>query len=119
MFLAVAWRLHRTELRADMQRYYGMDIERMGVDFTIWQAAACAVRLPLGSSLMAALDPRAQYTLTDYLLHRLGDMLAGKHLPYPWELETEKPVADFGTMPLEDFKRWHAAAFGGEGGENG
>lgn len=111
MFLVVAWKMHRAELRADLQRYYGMNIERMGQDFSIWQAAACAARLPLGSSLMAAIDPKAQYTQSDFLIHRIGDILAGKHIPYPWENETERPVADFGSMPIDDFKRWHEERF--------
>ena len=112
MFLAWCWKHHRAEIRADFQRYYHLNIERMGTDFSVWQAAACAVRLPLGSSLMAAIDPKAQYTITDYLLHRLGDMLAGKHIPFPWETPADVPVADFGTMPINEFKRWHAEHFG-------
>ena len=108
--LAYAWKHHRTQLRADLQRYYHLNIERMGHDFTIWQAAACAAALPLGSSLMQAIDPRAQYTLTDYLLHRISEQLAGQHIPYPWE-NADKPLADFGSMPIEDFKKWHAEKF--------
>ena len=83
----------------------------MGDRFTIWQAAACAAALPLGSALMQAIDPRAQYTQADYLLHRIGDVLCGKHVPYPWENVTEQPVANFGSMPIADMKRWHEEKF--------
>lgn len=112
MFLVWCWKHHRTELRADLQRYYNLNIERMGADFSVWQAAACAVRLPLGSSLMAALDPKASYTQSDYLMHRIGDILAQKHIPYPWESTADVPVADFGTMPIDDFRAWHDEHFG-------
>lgn len=86
----------------------------MGQDFTIWQAAACAAALPLGSALMAAADPKAQYTLTQYLLHRISEQLAGQHIPYPWE-SADEPVADFGAMDIDDFKRWHELKFSERG----
>ena len=115
MFLAYAWNHHRTQVRADLQRYYRLNIERMGTDFSIWQAAACAAALPLGSTLMQAIEPKAMYTLSDFLMHRIGDILCGKHIPYPWEEnETEKPVADFGKMDIDDFKAWHAERFENE-----
>lgn len=112
MLLAQAWCLYRTETRADLQRYYGLNIERMGKDFSIWHAAACVACLPLGSRLMQAIDPKAQYSQSDYLLHRLGDFMAQQHIPYPWEMK-DKKVADFGTMEIESFKRWHASKFAG------
>ena len=101
-----AWVTHPTEVRADLQRYYHLNIERMGEEFSIWQAAACVCCLPMGSSLLAATDPKLQYSMTDYLLHRVSDLLAGKHLPYPWEAETRRAIADFGSLSVDEFMEW-------------
>ena len=94
-----------------------MNIEGLGRDFSMWQAAACAACLPLGSALLAALDPKAGYSQSDFLLHRISDLIAREHIPYPWEKQGAEPVADFGTMGIDDFKRWHTEHF--RGGCNG
>lgn len=105
--LAELWRRYPTQLRADLQRYFGLNVERMGRDFSCWQAAACAVSLPLGSSTHAAIDPRASYTREELFLHTLVNLLAKEHLPFPWE-EAERQIADFEAVGLDEFKRWHA-----------
>ena len=86
--------------------YYGLNLDRMGHDFTIWQAAACAACLPLGSALLAAIDPKLQYTTADYLVHRLGDLLAHQHIPYPWEQQSRQQIASFGSMPIDELDKY-------------
>lgn len=97
-----------TEVRADLQRYYGINIERMGEELSVWQVAACVRCLPLGSATLSKVDPRAQYTMTEYLLHRIGDVTARQHLAYPWEKSTEA-IADFGAVDRDEFDAWYAS----------
>ncbi|MBQ6453752.1 MAG: hypothetical protein IJJ14_05300 [Coriobacteriales bacterium] len=98
--------LHPTEVRADLQRYFNLNIERMGKDFSVWQVAACVCCLPLGSATLTAIDPRNRYTIEDFLLHRIGDFLAHEHVPYPWEAQHDQPIADFGSATVEEFIAW-------------
>lgn len=73
---------------------------------SLWQVAACVVDLPLGSALMSAIDPRAQYTTTEYLLHRLLDVAVGKHIPFPWE-KTEEKIGEFEAVERDEFDEWY------------
>lgn len=38
-----------SELRADLQQYYGLDIDGMGADYSHAHAACCAAQLPAGA----------------------------------------------------------------------
>ena len=105
MTLIGAWMEYPTEVRADLQRYYQIDIEHMGKEHSVWQVAACVCCLPLGSALLAAVDPRNCYSVTDYLLHRIGDLLAHEHIPFPWEAG-DQPIADFGSATVEEYELW-------------
>lgn len=95
-------------MRADLQRYYGLNLDRLGTDFSAFHAAACLSCLPLGSSLLSAIDGRANYTYGEYLLHSIMSMLAGKEIPFPWDkkktgiegIETE-------AVPLDEFIDWY------------
>lgn len=107
MMFCAAWGRYRTELRADLQRFFHLDIDRVGADFSIWQAAACVACLPMGSSLLQAIDPKLQYTTTDFLLHRIGDLLAREHIPFPWE-KGEQAIADFRVMDKDAFDAWRS-----------
>ena len=106
MALLAAWALHPTEVRADLQRYYNLNIERMGTDFSCWQAAACVCCLPMGSSLIAAENEQATYSMEELLLHGIRDLLAHEHLPYPWEEAPTRAIADFGSMTVEEYEAW-------------
>lgn len=51
-----------------MQQTYGLDIDRMGVDYTTLHAAALVAQLPEGSRLARAVDPDNEWTLDRVLM---------------------------------------------------
>lgn len=98
--------MYPDELRADLQRFYNLNIDEMGAGFSCSHAAACAAHLPLGSNVLARIDPKYSWTATDYRLFDIMCWLAGKRLPYPWEKQETLP--EFGSMPAEDIDAWLA-----------
>ena len=54
---------HPDELRADLQQYYGLNIDGMGRDFSTLHAAALVAQMPEGSRTARAHDPDAAWTL--------------------------------------------------------
>lgn len=99
---------HPVETRADLQRYYGLNLDRMGTDFDAFHAGACLQCLPLGSALMARLEPSCAWTVNDVLLHAIMSMLAGERLPYPWEEgRSNGGLPDIGALPLNEIKEWY------------
>lgn len=83
-------------------------MERLGEDFSAFHAAECISCLPLGSALLSEIDSRASWAASDYMLHGIMQMLAGKEIPYPWTkkksgidgIETE-------SLPIDKFKDWY------------
>lgn len=67
---------HRDALTADFQRYYGLDFDRLGCGLTVRRAAALAVWLPYDAAIWRALDPRAEWDLTQQLLANISDNTA-------------------------------------------
>lgn len=61
MLLAYFERDFPNELRADFQEHYGLNIDRMGDDYTFFHAAVLAAQLPDGSRTMRALFPERQW----------------------------------------------------------
>ena len=59
---------HPDELRADLQRFYGLDIDRMGCDYSVAHAAACAAHMPRDSACVRAVSPEAAWSDETYLL---------------------------------------------------
>lgn len=47
---------HPSELRADFQHYYGLNLDGMGTDYTFAHAAALAANLPPESATLRAQD---------------------------------------------------------------
>lgn len=67
--LAELVRKHESALRADLQQYYGIDLDRaMSGEHSPVQVAACACGLQPGSRVLTAIDPDFAWTLTDQLL---------------------------------------------------
>ena len=62
---------HRAELRADFQRYYGLNLDDMGGAYSVEHAADLAACLPSDSAVLRAMYPRNGWTATEYLLHRI------------------------------------------------
>lgn len=62
--LFAGWRrLYPAELRADFQQYYGLNLDRMGIEYTVLHAADLAVMLPRGSRVLARIDPATEWTI--------------------------------------------------------
>ena len=63
--------LYPDELRADLQRFYGLDIDRMGCDYSVAHAAACAANMPRDSACVRAVSPVAAWSDETYLLAQI------------------------------------------------
>ena len=66
--LAALWGSHPDALRADLQRFYGLNMDGMGTDFTVAHAAACAAHLPRDSACVREIAPEAAWSDDTYLL---------------------------------------------------
>ena len=110
MMLAEAWAEHPVELRADMQRYYGLNIDGLGRDYDAWHLAACVACLPLGSTLMASMDERGAWTMTDLMLYLLMQRACGQQPSMPWEADASDTgvLPDIEPMYLDEFEAWHS-----------
>lgn len=61
--LAYAYREHEGELRADLQQYYGIDLDRaMAGEHTAGHLAELVRHLPDGARVRVAIDPDEQWT---------------------------------------------------------
>ena len=69
--MTLAWLMdaHSEALRADLQRYYGIDIDRaMAGEHSAEHVAACAAYLPTDAMVRVESNPDAQWTLSDTLM---------------------------------------------------
>ena len=106
MFLAKVLREHPTEVRSDLQRFFGIDLDKVSSgQVSAFQAASCIATVPPGSALAAAIDPRNTWGHEAHLLHAVLCALAGKELPYPWE----KAISglDNESMDVSEFLEWY------------
>lgn len=97
-----------SEIRADLQRYYGLNLDDMGTVFSALHAGACASCLPLGSATLASYKPEARWDNKDYSLHAIINLLSRDRVPFPWESESETESAtvskfDTQAVPIEQF----------------
>ena len=60
-------------LRADFQRFYGLDLDEVGHSVRVRRAADLAARLPAEARTWQAFDPRAAWTASDWLLAAIAD----------------------------------------------
>lgn len=58
-------------MRADLQRFYGLNLDRMGSEFSAYHAACCLANVPKGSALAAAIDPANEWDESGYLLAQI------------------------------------------------
>ena len=56
------------ELRADFQRFYGLNLDGMGVDYSMLHAADLAAHLPAESATIRAEAPELEWTTAEYML---------------------------------------------------
>lgn len=68
MLLAGLLRDHPSELRADFQQTYNLNLDGMGEEYTFLHAADLAAQLPSNSRTFVAIDPNNLWTLEARLL---------------------------------------------------
>ena len=68
MMLAGMLKRHPCELRADFQRYYGLNLDDLGTAYTYRHAADLAACLPRESSTIRAESPALEWTEQEYML---------------------------------------------------
>ena len=110
MFLATCLTDYPSELRADLQRFYGIDLDSLGRGTTAWQMSACIANMPMGSKLAARFEPAAALNTTEHLLFGIIDSLAGKRVKRPWE-KSDNGIPDHVSMPVDEFEQWYAKQF--------
>lgn len=98
---------HPVQVRADLQRYYNLNIDHMGTAFTANHAAACAACLPMGSCTLAAYEPALQWTWVEHKIHELESILARHVLPYPWEAKQGMDEVEFEAVEIDEFVAWY------------
>mgnify|MGYP006992119066 CR=1 FL=1 len=77
MVLVTAWRTYPNELRADLQRYYGIDIDHaMQGEHSAEHLAALVSCLPSDAALCVAVKPDAAWTREAVILAELRNMFA-------------------------------------------
>lgn len=87
------------ELRADLQRYYGINLDDVyGGSVSLRHAAAISVCLPNGSRTLAKIDPKSQFGYTEWLL--LGILNSLREEPVD-PFEEKKTVA----MTVDEYER--------------
>lgn len=95
-------RRYPNELRADMQRIYGVNLDDMGRGVSVRHVAALAACLPCGSLTLERIDPRTKYTETDWLL--LGILNSLRSEPFnPFE-ERARPRR--ASMGADEMRAW-------------
>lgn len=72
-------------MRADFQQYYGLDLDKMGGDYSIRHAACLAAHLPKDSRTFVAVNPLCEYASTT---NRLLAMIE-YHAHAGWWVHTE------------------------------
>lgn len=83
MALAVAMTLYPDALRADLQRFYGIDLDHaMAGEHTAGHVASLVAYMPQGSMMAVARDPDNAWSLESTLLAELRNLFAG----YLWAM---------------------------------
>lgn len=60
-------------LRADLQRFYGLDLDELGHSIRCRRMADLAANLPQEACIWQAIDSRAEWTDREYLLATIAD----------------------------------------------
>lgn len=105
MFLACSIRDHPTEVRADLQRYYGISLDDIGDRVSVFQAASCLACVPLGSNLAAAINPEATWGSEAHLLHAILSSICGKEIAKPWG--KKRNDLEYESIGIDEFADWY------------
>lgn len=107
MMLAKMANERPTDLRADMQRFFGIDADALGNGVGAWQMSACLARMPRGSAILASVERATEYTISDTYLHAILCAIGRKWIPFPWEKEDDGNVApSLGSIDVSEFDEW-------------
>lgn len=63
-------------LRADVQRFYGLDLDQLGHEIRVRRMADLSANLPQNAAVWGRIDPRAQWDTTTQLLANIADNTA-------------------------------------------
>lgn len=107
--LAYAIKAFPTQTRADLQRFFNLNLDRMGTEFTAFHAASCLACLPRGSALLSELFPEMRWSDQEFMLHGVLAALVGKEIPYPWTSKSNGNGIGVETkaVPIDQFKDWY------------
>lgn len=61
------------KLRADFQRFYGLNLDDVGISIRPRRAADLAANLPENARIWRALNPQAEWTTSQHLLANIAD----------------------------------------------
>lgn len=97
-------RKYPNELRADLQRYYGICIDDVGGSVSVRHAASLSRSLPRGSLTLAKINPETQWTDVEWMLFHLLNSWRDKdsQLVPPW---MEAPSRIAVSMTQDEYER--------------
>lgn len=75
MLLVALRRKHGGALRADFQRFYGLNVDGLGRSFSVLHAADLAAHLPPDSAVAREMNPEYAWGVTEHLLATAVDTL--------------------------------------------
>ena len=82
-----------SQLRADFQRYYGLDLDEVGYTIRVRRAADLAANLPEQAAIWRAINQQATWDTSQYLLADMADSL--RFLAWTKTSEASKRGAKF------------------------
>ena len=100
MFASI-YRRYKTELRADFQQYYALNIDKMGTEYSIMHAADLSVMLPQNSRVMCRIDPANAWGWQEHLLADLTNRVRWLQ----WAKTTDGAKNRNHPVPIEPPKR--------------
>ena len=119
---------HPDEMRADFQRYYGLNLDGMGCDYSVAHAVSLCIALPRDSATVRAESPEAAWSDETYLLSAIEydlriliwqstrDGQKGRNRPKPMQTPADVArVAD--KLAATDYERIAAALGIDHGGD--
>lgn len=96
------WACHESELRADMQRVYGVDLDDVASGaVSVRQAAALCACLPAGSLCLAAEDARLSWSKEQLLLLAVVNAVRGTVGASPIDPYSEKGGNSMGAVAMD------------------
>ena len=94
------------KLRADIQRYYGLDLDELGHGVRVRRMADLAANLPEQARTWAVLEPKAEWDTTAWLLANAVDAL--NFLAWTKTRDAQRGGKWKGQLPRPGGKRNHA-----------